>query len=94
MEDFNRPRRTDYLKSGPTGHVNRFGDIEIIRLYLFNRLPAVKRPHNLQAGKQEYFPFLLREHLELSAHSHCNTVHLQYKETLDIGLLLYRRGLN
>jgi hypothetical protein len=32
MEACNRPRRTDYLKSGPTGHVNPFVDIEIIIL--------------------------------------------------------------
>jgi hypothetical protein len=31
---------------------------------------------------------------ELSAHPHCNIVHLQYKETLDIGLLPYRKRLN
>jgi hypothetical protein len=32
MEASNRPRQTDYLKSGPTGHVNPFMDIEIITL--------------------------------------------------------------
>jgi hypothetical protein len=32
--------------------------------------------------------------LGLSAHPHCSTVYLQYKETLDVGLLPYRRGLN
>jgi hypothetical protein len=32
MEDSNRPRRTDYLKFGPTSHVNPFMDIEIISL--------------------------------------------------------------
>jgi hypothetical protein len=30
VEASNRPLRTDHLKSGPTGHVNPFADIEII----------------------------------------------------------------
>jgi hypothetical protein len=32
VEASNRPRRTDHLKSGPTGHVNLIVDIEIISL--------------------------------------------------------------
>jgi hypothetical protein len=32
VEDSNRPRQTDYLKSESTGHVNLFMDIEIISL--------------------------------------------------------------
>jgi hypothetical protein len=94
VEASNRSRRTDYLKSGTTGHVNPFVDTEIISSYLSNRLPAIKSPLLFSQRGQEHFPLSLSELLELSAHPLCNTPHLQYKETLDIGLLPHRIGLN
>jgi hypothetical protein len=43
--------------------------------------------------RQEHSPLSLSELLELLTHPHCNIVHLQYKETLNVVLLSYRMGL-
>jgi hypothetical protein len=56
MEASNQPWRTDHLKSGPTGHINLIGDIEIIRLYLSSRLPAIKGPLPFRQGDTRTFP--------------------------------------
>jgi hypothetical protein len=56
--------------------------------------PGYKRPPRLQVGDTRIFPLSLSEFLELSTHPHCNIIHLQYKETLNVGLLTYRRGSN
>jgi hypothetical protein len=81
METSKWPLRTNYLESGPTGHVNPFVDTEIIAHSYPTASWSIKSPIPFKQGAepehtQEHFTLSLSELLGCFAYPHCNTIHL------------------